>query len=160
MSPIKFTWLGALAIAVALASGVSPAGAKGKATPSPSPTVAPSADPAITKLARQQFVAWQAGTINKNLYVPEVAEKMTDAKVADVSRHIAPLGALLDLSYVGPFVGQDFPDGAKGHIYQMTCSNGKVYEWLVIDADGKIATIYFRDTLTTEDIEAPAPSPT
>ncbi len=150
----------ALAIASAFAVGAAPAGAKAKPTPSPVPTAAPVADPAVTKLARQQFVAWQAGTIDKKLYVPEVAVKMTDDKVQDVSRHIGPLGALLDLTYVGPFVGADFPDGAHGHIYQMTCSNGKVYEWLVIDADGKIATIYFRDTLTTEDIEAPAPSPT
>jgi hypothetical protein len=134
--------------------------AKGTPSPSPSPTVPPVADPAVTKVARQQFVAWQAGAVDRNLYAPELAAKMTDDKIADVSRHIGPLGALLNTTYIGPFVGADFPSGARGYIYQMLCSNGNVYEWMVIGADGKLATIYFRDTLTTEDVEAPAPSPT
>jgi hypothetical protein len=133
-----------------------------KATPSPSPTVAPVADPAITKLARQQFLAWQIGTIDKSLYTADLLSKATDDKIADVSRHIAPLGALISMDYVTPFSGEDFPADAKGYIYQMNCSNGKIFEEIVLTG-GKIGYLYFRDTLTTEDETVPggggSPSP-
>lgn len=160
MSRTKLGWLGALICAVALGAPGLPVLARGKPTPSPSPTVAPVADPAITKLARQQFLAWQIGAIDKSLYNPELVVKMTDAKVADVSRHIAPVGALESTTYIGPFTGADLPAGARGYIYEMICSDGKLYEWLIVDAQGKIASIFFRDTLTTENVTAPAPTPT
>jgi hypothetical protein len=152
--------LAGLFAAVLLLAG--PAGARPKATPSPSPTVAPVADPAITKLARQQFLAWQIGTIDKSLYAADLLAKATDEKIADVSRHIAPLGALISLDYIAPFSGEDFPADAKGYIYQMNCSNGKIYEEIVLTG-GKIGYLYFRDTLTTEDVTtqgAPAPTST
>ena len=63
-----------------------PAGARPKPTPTPSPTVAPVADPAITKLARQQFLAWQVGTIDKNLYSPDCSPSDRRKDRPDVSR--------------------------------------------------------------------------
>lgn len=148
MSRISLAIVGLLAAALLFAG---PAGARPAPTPSPSPTVPPVADPAITKLARQQFVAWQIGTIDKSLYSPELLAKATDEKIADVSRHIAPLGALISMNYIAPFSGEDFPPDAKGYIYQMICSNGKIYEEIVLTG-GKIGYLYFRDTLTTEDV--------
>lgn len=152
-----------LAVVAAALLFAVPAGARSKPTPSPAPTVAPSADPAVTKLIRQQFLAWQVGSIDKTLYDPQLVAQMTDAKIADTSKHIAPLGALTATDYVGPFSGEDFPEGAHGYIYQMTCSNAKIYVWMVVTAAGKIATMKFTDTLTTEDVSAPpdanAPTP-
>jgi hypothetical protein len=131
-----------------------PAGARPTPTPSPAPTVAPVADPAITKIAVQQFLAWQVGTIDKALYDPRLLANMDDAKIADVSKHIAPLGALISTQFIGPFSGEDFPADAKGYIYQMTCANGKMYEEMVLTGT-KIGYMYFRDKLTTEDVTAP-----
>ena len=37
----------------------------------------------------------------------------------------------------------------------MNCSNGKIFEEIVLTG-GKIGYLYFRDTLTTEDVTAPA----
>jgi hypothetical protein len=148
LSRISLALVGLLAVALCFAG---PAGARPKATPTPSPTVAPVADPAITKLARQQFLAWQIGTIDKSLYTADLLAKATDEKIADVSRHIAPLGALISLDFIAPFSGEDFPADAKGYIYQMNCSNGKIYEEIVLTG-GKIGYMYFRDTLTTEDV--------
>ncbi|HTA37887.1 MAG TPA: hypothetical protein VK760_02365 [Candidatus Acidoferrales bacterium] len=156
MSRISFAFVGLLAATLLLAS---PAGARPKPTPSPSPTAAPVADPAITKLARQQFLAWQIGTIDKNLYSADLLAKATDDKIADVSKHIAPLGALISLDYIAPFSGEDFPPGAKGYIYQMNCSNGKIFEEIVLTDAGKIGYLYFRDTLTTEDVTTQGASP-
>jgi hypothetical protein len=127
-------------------------------TPTPSPTPAPVADPAITKLVRQQFVAWQSGSLNKTLYSPEVRGKLTDAMIDNVSKKLATLGPLLDTVFVGPFFTNDIPSDAHGYIYQMMCREGNVYLLTILDAQGKIATIYFKDKLTTEEVEVPAGS--
>jgi hypothetical protein len=155
--------LGSLVLVASALLFAAPAVARPPApTPSPAPTPAPVADPAVTKIAVQQFLAWQIGTIDKSLYDPRLLANMTDAKIADVSKHIAPLGALISTVYIGPFSGEDFPPDAKGYIYQMTCSNGKMYEEMVLTGT-KIGYMYFRDKLTTEDVTAPAgtsaPSP-
>lgn len=138
-----------------------PAGAA-RATPTPAPTPAPVADPAVTKTVRQQFVAWQAASLNKSLYAPEVLPKLTDAKVADVSAKLAALGPLTETVYIGPFSATDIPAGAHGYIYQMRCPNGSVYLWMIVAPTGKIASIYFTDKLDIETITrpgTPAPAP-
>jgi hypothetical protein len=146
-----------LGIAAALAAS---AGARPKATPTPAPTPTPVADPAVTKVARQQFVAWQAGSINKALYAPEIVPKLTDAKINDVARALAALGPLTDTAFIGPFSANDIPPNAHGYIYQMHCADGSIYLWLILDADGKIATIFFKDKLDIETIERPGtPAP-
>lgn len=130
-----------------------------RSTPTPAPTPTPLADPEITKIARQQFVAWQAGAINKSLYAPEVVPKLTDAKVADVSRALAALGPLTGTVYIGPFVAADVPPDAHAYIYQMLCAGGNIYLWMILDGKGKIATIYFKDKLDVETIERPGTPP-
>lgn len=149
-------------LATALVAGLlvglsSPAGARPHPTPTPSPTAAPSADPAITNVARHQFVAWQAGVINKTLYASQVLAQLTDAKIAQTSQALAQLGALTDVVYMGRWVNPDFPTGASGYIYQMRCTQGNVYLWLALDAEGKIATIFFKNRLDVETV-TPAPS--
>jgi hypothetical protein len=131
-------------------------------TPTASPTPTPVADPAVTKIVRQQFVAWQAGSVNKASYSPQLRGKLTDAMIDDVSHKLAALGPLTDTVFVGPFFANDLPSDAHGYIYQMMCQSGNVYLFTVLDAEGKIATIYFKDKLTTETVEVPAtavPSP-
>jgi hypothetical protein len=126
------------------------------ATPAPSPSAsAPAADPAVTKVARQQFVAWQAGSLNDALYAPEVVPKLTPEKVAEVSRALAALGPLVATDYVAPFSAADIPPGAHGYIYNMHCTGGSIYLWLILDPRGKIATIYFKNKLDVETIERP-----
>src|SRR5579862_8810837 len=113
-----------------LAMGVLMLGARPHPSPSPSPT--PVADPAITQLARQQFVSWQAGIVNKHLYATQVLDKLTDAKIADTSKALGQLGALTDSVYIGPWADPSFPLGARGYIYQMRCVEGSIYLWLAI----------------------------
>lgn len=146
-----------LAFAAALAA---PGAARPSATPTPAPTPTPVADPAVTKVARQQFVAWQAGSINKSLYSAEVAPKLTDAKINDVARALSALGPLTDMVFTGPFSAADIPAGAHGYIYQMRCAEGNIYMWMILNADGKIASVFFRDKLNVETIENPGSPPT
>lgn len=126
------------------------------ASPTPSPSPTPVADPAVTKLMRQQFVALQSGTVNKTLYSAGARVKLTDAMIDDLSHKLAALGPLTDMLYLGPFFTNDIPSDAHGYIYQMLCREGNVYLLTIIDGQGKIATIYFKDKLTTEDVEVPA----
>jgi hypothetical protein len=145
-------------VAVALFAGlVSTGAARPRPTPSPSPT--PVADPAITQLARQQFVAWQAGVINDHLYAQRVLDKLTDAKISETSHGLGQLGALDETVFIGPWLDPSFPPGARGYIYQMRCEDGAVYLWLALDPQGKIATILFRNRLDEETV-TPGPSPT
>ena len=130
--------------------------ARPKATPTPAPTPTPVADPAVTKLVIQQFVDWQAGTVNKSMYVAGVQSKLSDDKVNEVSRKLGLLGALTNTVYIGPLLVTDMPPDAHGYIYQMQCREGNVYLWLIINGQGKIATIFFKDKLTTEEVELPA----
>ena len=151
--------LAATLLTVAAMSAATPSFARPHSTPTPSPTPAPIADPAITKLARQQFVQWQAGTINKSLYAQQVLDKLDDTKIADTSKALGQLGALMDVVYLGPWIAPDFPPGARGYAFQMRCSSGNIYLWLALDAQGKIATILFKNRLDVETV-TPAPSPT
>jgi hypothetical protein len=135
-----------------------PSWGRSHATPTPSPTVAPVADPAITKVARQQFVDWQAGVVKKDLYADKTAVQLTDAKIADTSSKLGQLGALTDTVYIGPWVNPDAPPTVRGYIYQMRCVSGNVYLWMAMDDQGKIASLFFKDRLDVETI-TPAPSP-
>ncbi len=141
-----------IAVPVLLVAAPSPA--RPHATPSPSPS--PVADPAITTIARHQFVQWQAGVVTKSLYAIQTQSQLTDAKIADTSHALGELGALNDMVYVGRWLNPNFPD-RHGYIYQMRCASGNVYLWLAIDADGKIATIFFKNRLDVENV-TPAPS--
>jgi hypothetical protein len=148
--------IAALAVALLLGALTLSTSARPQPTPSPSPT--PIADPTITKLARQQFVAWQAGDVNEQLYAQQVLVKLSPAKIADTSTALGGLGALIDTVFIGPWVDPSFPAGARGYIYQMRCISGNIYLWLALDAQGKIATIFFKNRLDTETV-TPAPKP-
>ncbi|HEY2474523.1 MAG TPA: hypothetical protein VGI19_06940 [Candidatus Cybelea sp.] len=149
-------FLTAMGIALAFAALTLASSARPHPTPSPSPT--PVADPEITKLARQQFVAWQAGEINQHLYAQQVLDKLNDTKIADTSKALGQLGALTDTVFIGPWVDPSFPVGARGYIYQMRCVEGNIYLWLALDPQGKIATIFFKNRLDTETV-TPSPKP-
>jgi hypothetical protein len=138
----------------------APALARSHATPTPAPTPTPVEDPTVTKLARQQFVAWQAGNVNKSLYVPQIQAKLTDEHITDISRELGALGPLTGTVYIGPMLVPDAPDGSKGYIYQMLCAEHNVYLLMVLSPDGKIGSFSFRDTLNSETIKVPVtPSP-
>jgi hypothetical protein len=132
--------------------------ARTHATPTPSPSP-PVADPAITQIARQQFVQWQAGVVNKSLYAPQVQPQLTDDKISDTSTQLAKLGALTSTVYVGRWLNPDFPAGTNGYIYQMRCVEGNVYLWLALDSQGKFATVFFKNRLDVENV-TPSPSAT
>ncbi len=149
----------AITLPLLLAALAVPGWGRTHATPTPSPTAAPVADPAISKLARQQFVQWQAGDVNRSLYAAQVLANLTDEKISDTSQKLGELGALTDTVYVGRWINPDFPPDTRGYIYQMRCTSGNVYLWLALDGQGKIAWFSFKNRFDVETV-TPAPSAT
>jgi hypothetical protein len=118
-------------------------------TPTPSPTPPPPADPAVTLVARRQFVAWQAGHINRRDYSATLSAQTDDAKVQQSSVELGQLGALQSMQYLGPITFYATPSGTTVYLYKMVCANGFIYEQLALDPRHTIQGIVFRDTIPT-----------
>ncbi len=142
----------ALAFALSLlplgAAARTPVAASVAASPAPqdSPIALPPEDHAVTKIAFQQFVAWQAGIIKRNLYTPHVQGQMTDTVIKETSQQLGSLGPLLTAKYVGPVQTDTAPADSANYLYLMICQRGSIYMQFAIDHDGKIGGIVFRNS--------------
>jgi hypothetical protein len=117
--------------------------------PTASPTPPPE-DPAVGRVARREFVAWQSGNIDRSHYADVLNGKLSDDLVNRTATGLGHLGAFVRSEYLGPLVvDPDAPKGLSAYLYRMFCTNGAVYERLVLDASGKVAGIYFMDKLPT-----------
>lgn len=137
-----------LAAALMLAMPVLPAGAAPHKVPAAAATPLPPEDPAITLIARKQFVAWQVASLNRDLYTDEMNGLMTPDKVTETSKALAQLGALEHAVWAGPATADDVPAGSKTYLYHMLCAGGQVYMEFSIEPTGKLAGMLFRDNLT------------
>jgi hypothetical protein len=112
-------------------------------TPTPTPTPLPPENPAITVIARHEFVSWQAGVVNKDHYVKAASDTLTDDALTHMSQALSGLGALVRVEWYGNFNIIGAPPGVVGYSYRMICSNGAIFEQLMIEPDGKIDSINF-----------------
>lgn len=139
------------ASALLLALFLNPAAAaiaRPHATPTPVATpTPPPEDPLVTKIARREFVAWQSGNVDLTRYAGPAKAEITADKLALTSKGLAALGALESIDYIEPVLFDNEPAGARAFMYKVTCSEGVVYEQLVLDAQGKVAGIVFRDRM-------------
>ncbi|MDP9111332.1 MAG: hypothetical protein M3M96_06850 [Candidatus Eremiobacteraeota bacterium] len=133
--------------ALVLAGGI-PAHAKPRPTPTPTATPSPPPeDPAITKVVRREFVAWESGNVDLGRYSDAAKAQITPEKIATTSKNLALLGALQKVEYIEPVAFENEPAGTRAFIYKMTCSDGIVFEQIVLDAQSKVTGIVFRDKL-------------
>ena len=108
----------------------------GPALPSPKPTAE---DPKVHKLAVQQFLAWQSGTINRDLYSDQVNSDLTDDVLDRGTKTLANLGGLQQALFQGVSVSK----GLSFYVYRMVCQRGTIQMDFSLQADGKIALIFF-----------------
>jgi hypothetical protein len=134
-----------LAVALMLAMPVLPAGAAPHRAPAATATPLPPEDPAITLIARKQFVAWQAASVNRDLYTDALNDMMTLDKMAGVSKALGLLGPLEQVVWAGPAIAKDVPAGSKTYVYHMLCADGQVYMEFSIEPTGKLAGLLFRN---------------
>lgn len=116
--------------------------------PSPAPTDAPPPvpepkpapdDPKMHKLAVQQFLAWQAGTVDRSRYSDDVNAQLNDELLDASEKAVAGLGALQSTT----FRGISDAKGVKIYVYRMVCEHGSIDMKFALQPDGKIALIFF-----------------
>lgn len=129
-----------LAASPALRAQSADPGVTSEATnpPLPSPKPAPE-DPRVRKLAVQQFLAWQTGTVNRDLYADSVNNQLSDEVLQGAATTLARLGALQQATFQGISTAR----GSRFYVYGMACENGSVKMEFSLDAAGKIALIFF-----------------
>ena len=106
------------------------------AVPSPSP--APET-PKVTKFAIQQFLAWQGGVVDRSFYSDSVLDALTEDVLNRGTATLARLGGLQKST----FRGISRAKGASFYVYRMACERGSVNMEFALDANGKIALIFF-----------------
>ncbi len=106
--------------------------------PLPSPKPAPE-DPKIRKLAMQQFLAWQGGTVDRTRYSDDVNAQLSDDLLDASEKAVAALGAL----QTATFRGISKAKGINVYVYTMTCEHGSIDMKFALQPDGKIALIFF-----------------
>ena len=114
--------------------------------PSPTPTATPTLppeNPAITAVARREFVSWQAGAVDKDHYVDAARAQLTSDVTDKMSKVLVGYGALERSEWYGNFPIVGAPPGVVGYTYRMVCTNDAIFEQLMIGPDGKIDSINF-----------------
>lgn len=122
--------------------------ARAHATPTPSPEPLAPEDPVATKVARQQFVAWQVGTLDRARYSPELNALADQDQVTHTAAALSQLGFLQSMEWMGYRSAEGVPPGSKTYVYKAHCSRGSVLMQFTITPLGKIAGIIYRDNLT------------
>lgn len=142
----RFAFLIALiaSAAVSFAGGAHAQEASSSPTPAvtnpPIPSPKPTADdPKIHKLAVQQFLSWQSGAINRDLYSERVNGELTEELLDKGTKTLANLGPLQSVQFRGISAAK----GANLYVYQMVCSKGTIQMDFSIDPGGKIGLIFF-----------------
>jgi hypothetical protein len=118
------------------------------ATPTPAPTPIGPEDPAASKIARQQFVAWQVGSLDRTRYTDDLNKLADDDQVSHTAAALRQLGALQSMEWMGYRSAEGVPEGSKTYVYRAHCANGSVLMQFSLAPDGKIAGMIFRDNLT------------
>jgi hypothetical protein len=140
-----------MAVALLAMVALAPLGVAARSHPTPTPTATPTLppeDPAITLIARREFVAWQAGVVNPDHYEKESQGNLNPDKIADTAKNLGALGTLESTQWLGPIAVIDPPANVKGsYLYKMHCESADVYEELTMATDGKVMGIIFRDKL-------------
>jgi hypothetical protein len=142
------SFIGPLAAALALLlTAPAPAQNLLEASPAPALTPLPIATPQpapdnarVHKVAVQQFLAWQEGSVDPQLYGDQVAAQLTPAFLDQASKTLAQLGGLQQAK----FLGISRVKAGALYVYDMVCEHGAVNMAFDFDPDGRIAVIFFQ----------------
>jgi hypothetical protein len=125
--------LAALILALQATPAPSPSATPVGAAPVPSPL--PTDNPAIGKLAREQFYAFVAGKVDPSQYSISIpTQAMPQARA-----FLSSLGPVVNVT----LVQSTKMDDSDVYVYKFTCQNGAALEQISIK-NGKIDGIYFR----------------
>jgi hypothetical protein len=113
------------------------------ASPAPGPSLPPPKpgpdDPQRHKFAVHQFLAWQQGTVDRDLYTDEVNSELSDQVLDQGTRTLANMGGLQS----AVFLGTSHTKAGDVFVYKITCEHGSVNMDFALTPDGKISLIFF-----------------
>ena len=140
---VSLAFFGALCVL-----GASAMPATGQTTPASvaddtstsAPAVKVPENPAVTARAKAEFLAWQAGKVDRAHYSTQAAKAFTDDKVAEIAPELEGLGKIQSFAYGA--TAKAMSDTVYG--YTVTCEHGTVRMTFVLDANDKIDGLYFR----------------
>jgi len=93
----------------------------------------------MRKLALQQFVAWQGGTVDRTRYSDDVNAQLSDDVLDASEKALAALGALQSATFKGISAAKSI----RVYVYTMTCEHGSIDMKFALQPDGKIALVFF-----------------
>jgi hypothetical protein len=122
-------------VAAAASPVAAAANASAGATPSPI-----AEDPAITAAVKREFLAWQAGKIDRSVYSAEMNKALPDSAVANVSAQLRSLGAPTKFVYLD----RTSVSENRAYTYGADTPKAKLRILYVLDTAGKISGLWFR----------------
>ena len=105
-----------------------------QASPAPSPTE----NPAVTKTAQTELVAWEAGKPDWSHYV----QSIPDTTVKQVQAFLATLGAVKSVTFVQTVQPQGVPVPLS--VYSVQGDKANAYLLIHLNEGGKIDEIFFK----------------
>jgi hypothetical protein len=122
-------------------AAAAPASISAAANASADATAAPLAeDPAITAAVKREFLAWQAGKIDRSVYSAEMNKALPDSAVAQVSGQLRSLGAPTKFVYIDRSIVSE----NRAYTYGAETPKAKLRILYVLDTAGKISGLWFR----------------
>ncbi len=103
-----------------------------------SPKPAPD-EPKMHKLAVQQFLAWQGGSLDRGRYSDDVNAQLSNETLDASEKTLAALGALQNAT----FRGISRAKSINVYVYRMICEHGSIDMEFALQPDGKIALLFF-----------------
>lgn len=91
------------------------------------------------KLAVQQFLAWQGGSLDRGRYSDDVNAQLSNETLDASEKTLAALGALQNAT----FRGISRAKSINVYVYRMICEHGSIDMEFALQPDGKIALLFF-----------------
>jgi hypothetical protein len=97
-------------------------------------------DPAVGTAVKKQYLAWQAGKVDRNDFSAEMNKGLPDGTVARVASQLQSLGAATRFTYVE----RTLWNGNRVYTYRVETAKAKLRMLYTVDAAGKITALWFR----------------
>lgn len=97
-------------------------------------------NPAVTKIAREQFEAWKSGKLDLTAYTSGAQVYFTADVKSQVKAALNSLGDLRSFTYDGSRPAQN---GIYVETYRITGAKGSALELIHLDDAGRIDSIFF-----------------
>jgi hypothetical protein len=94
----------------------------------------------VATAVKKQYLAWQAGKVDRDGFSAEMNKGLSDATVARVAAQLQSLGAPTRFTYME----RTLWNGSRVYTYRVETAQAKLRMLYTVDAAGKITALWFR----------------